>query len=31
MGLRKLIGLLPDFEVVVRFPDDVLLHNRTLR
>jgi hypothetical protein len=31
MGLRKLVGLLPDFDVLVRFPDDVLLRNRTLR
>jgi hypothetical protein len=31
VGLRKLIELLPEFEVVVRFPDDVLLRNRSFR
>jgi hypothetical protein len=31
VGLRKLMELLPDFELVVRFPDDVLLRNRSLR
>lgn len=31
VGLRKLIELLPGFEVMVRFPDDVLFRNRSLR
>jgi len=29
VGLRKLIELLPGFEVVARFPDDVLFRNRS--
>jgi hypothetical protein len=31
VGLRKLMELLPDFELVVRFPDDVLMRNKSLR
>jgi len=30
LGLRKLAALLPDFEILVRFPDDVLFRNTKL-
>ena len=28
LSLRQMLGLLPEFEVVRRFPNDVLLENR---
>ncbi|MFM7808348.1 MAG: FkbM family methyltransferase, partial [Planctomycetota bacterium] len=31
LDLRRLLALLPDFEVVARWPEDVLLRNRSLR
>ena len=31
LDARQLLAMLPDFEVVARYPDDMLLRNRTLR
>ena len=30
-GIRRMLDGTPDFEVVARYPDDMLLRNRNLR